>query len=347
MSIMNLHIPPILTQITQQQDMSTIQMRQLVEAFMSGSVSEVQIAACLAGLRTKGENVEEYTGAIEAMRGSMHTIPSQPGTIDMCGTGGDGIGTFNISTATAFVVAGCGVPVAKHGGKAASSKCGSADVLQALGVDIMMSPEKAEQTLTEVGMVFLFAPVYHPSMKHVAPVRKELGIRTIFNSLGPFCNPAQVTRQMIGVPDKQTADMLAQVAERLGYDYLLIVTNAEGMDEIGIASPTYVHEVKRTKGKIEKKEFIINPQKLGIKKAPLERLKGGSVQENARILKDILAGKKGPRRDIIVLNSAYALVVAGKATTAEEGIAMAGESLDSGEAERRLAQLITFSQEYV
>jgi anthranilate phosphoribosyltransferase len=324
----------------------------MIEEMMSGEVSPVFIAALLSALHTKGETPEEIAGAVQGMRAYMQRIHAPDTAVDTCGTGGDGLQTFNISTTGAFVVAGCGVPVAKHGNKAASSKCGSADVLQELGVNIMLQPHQAEDVLTKAGIVFLFAPVYHPSMKYVGPVRKELGIRTIFNFLGPFSNPAGTKRQIVGVPSKEIADTLAQVVQLLEYDHVMIISNGDGMDEIGLSSATHVYEIKSQKSKVEGQkdttmnEFIINPQKLGFERVPLDRLKGGTAQENAKITRDILDGKKGAKRDIVILNAAYALIDAGKVKKPEDGIKLAEEAIDSGKAKEKLTELIKLSQKH-
>jgi anthranilate phosphoribosyltransferase len=216
----------------------------------------------------------------------------------------------------------------------------------------MLQPHQAEDVLTKAGIVFLFAPVYHPSMKHVGPVRKELGIRTIFNFLGPFSNPAGTKRQIVGVPSKEIADTLAQVVQLLEYEHVMIISNGDGMDEIGLSSATHVYEIKSQKSKVEGQkdttmnEFIINPQKLGFERVPLDRLKGGTAQENAKITRDILDGKKGAKRDIVILNAAYALIAAGKVMKPDDGIKLAEESIDSGKAKEKLAELIKLSQKH-
>lgn len=330
----------LLCQLVENQDILSSEAKQMVENMMSGTYSPAETSALLTALRMKGETPDEIYGCVQAMRSHMKTIKETPNAVDTCGTGGDGIGTFNISTAVAFVVAGCGVPVIKHGNKAASSKCGSADVLQELGTNIMLEQKKAEEVLKKTGMVFLFAPLYHESMKNVAMVRKDIGIRTVFNFLGPFSNPASVKRQLVGVPDKSIADKLAHVAKQLGYEHLMIVSNGEGLDEIGLSSPTHVYEVKGD----DVNEFIINPQKLGFSSVPLERIKGGTAQENAAAIKNILKGKKGPKRDIVVLNAAYVLFVSGTVDDVQEGIKRAEKSLDEGTAWRVLDNLIKESR---
>ena len=262
--------------------------------------------------------------------------------LDIVGTGGDGAGTFNISTASSFVVAGCGVKVAKHGNRAASSKCGSADVLEALGVNINLAPKQAGKILEKVGMVFLFAPLYHPAMKNIAPVRRELGIRTVFNFLGPFLNPANTKIQLLGVPNIEIAEKLAKVASKLKFTHLMIITSLDGMDEITTTESSRVFEVNGS----QIKSFIINPQKYGIKKAFKKELLGGDPKQNAGIIQDILEGKKGPKRDIVVLNSGAALYLGGKAKSISEGIKLAEKLIDSKAAKQVLEKLTAETQKY-
>jgi anthranilate phosphoribosyltransferase len=332
----------ILNKLMDKKDLTKTEMQLVINSIIKGEVNAVQIGAFLAALRTKGASAEEIVALIEGMRKHMVVISGIKGAVDTCGTGGDGSGTFNVSTTVAFVVAGAGVPVVKHGNRAASSLCGSADVLEALGVTIMLKPEQAQEVMKAVGMLFLFAPLYHPAMKHIAPVRKELGVRTVFNVLGPFLNPARVKRQLIGVPSPAMAKKLAQVGAQLGYEHLLIVSSSTGMDEISVSRPTQVYEVKGKEIKLK----IVNPQKLGFKKSSLKSIQGGSAEENAQIIRDILAGEKGARRDIVVLNSAYALYAAGKAVTITQGIKLAEQSIDSGSAKKVLEQLIKESNNY-
>jgi anthranilate phosphoribosyltransferase len=314
----------------------------LLNGVISGELNQVQTAAFLSAMRTKGETIEEITALIEAMRKHMISIPGVRGALDTCGTGGDGIGTFNISTTVAFVAAGAGVPVIKHGNRAASSQCGSADVLEALGVTIMLKPEQAQVVLKNVGMVFLFAPLYHPPMKTIAPIRKELGVRTVFNFLGPFLNPGGVKRQLVGVPSPALAKKLAAVAAKLNYEHLIVVSSTSGMDEIAVSRPTKIYEVKGKEIKVR----AIDPQKLGFKKSTRKAILGGSATENAQIIRQILAGEKGAPRDIVVLNSAYALHAAGKAVTIAQGIKLAEQSLDSGSAKKVLEKLREETNQY-
>lgn len=332
----------LLEKLLSGKDLHEEEVRAILGAIVRQETNASQIAAFLTGMKMKGESVSEIVGLIKGMRKHMIPIGTTGTVIDTCGTGGDGKGTFNISTAVALIVAAAGVRVAKHGNRAASSICGSADVLEALGVNLMLKPEQAKKVLERVGMVFLFAPLYHPVMKHIAPVRKELGFRTVFNYLGPFLNPVNVRRQLIGVPDRKIAKKLAQVAKRLGYDHLLIVSGEDGMDEISTAAKTYVFEVKKR----TVSESIFDPVKFGIKKANPADLVGGSAKQNAAIIQDVLSGKKGPKRDIVLLNTAFALYSAGRIENIREGISLAGEAIDSGRAASILSQLVEKTQKY-
>ncbi len=323
----------IVRKLVERKDLSSREASDFLGGVMDGSVSPTMTAAILTALRMKGESTNEVVGFVSAMRAHMVKV-SAPGAMDVVGTGGDGSNTFNVSTTAAFVVAGAGVFVAKHGNRAASSKCGSADVLEALGVNIQLSKEQAETVFKKVGFVFMLAPLFHPSTKNVAAVRKELKIRTIFNVLGPLANPAGTTVQLTGVPDEASAKRLASVAAKLGYKRNLLVTCA-GMDEVGLNTPTVAYEVKGTKVR----RFSINPRQLGFKKVPPKTLLGGDAKENAAILEAILKGEKGPRRDMVVLNSACALYTAGKARTIREAIPLAIHSIDSGAAYGILSSL--------
>lgn len=316
----------LLQKLVEKKDLTTTEASLFLEGVMNGSVSPTLTAAILTALRMKGETTEEIVGFVRAMRGHMVSV-SAPGAMDVVGTGGDGSGTFNVSTTAAFVVAGAGVPVAKHGNRAASSKCGSADVLEALGVNIQLTKEQAEEVFRKVGLVFMLAPLFHPSTKAVVAVRKELKIRTIFNVLGPFANPASTRIQLTGVPTVAAAKQLAEVAKKLNYKRLLIVTS-EGMDEVSLNAKTVAYEVRGSRVS----SFTIDPQKLGFKKASRKSLLGGTAEENARIVEGVLKGEKGPRRDMVVLNSACALYVAGRVKTIKEGIVLSTTSIDSGAA---------------
>lgn len=314
----------------------------LLEEIIAGHLTHAQAVAVLISLRTKGETVDEILGFIHTMRKYMIKIDA-PNALDIVGTGGDGLGTFNISTATSFVVSGIGIPVAKHGNRAASSICGSADVLESLGVNIYLTPKQAEKVFKKVGMVFLFAPSYHPAMKQIAPIRKELGMRTIFNYLGPFLNPAQTKRQLLGVANMEIAKKLAIVATKLKFESLIIATSFDGMDEITTTSQTKIFDIRGSSSR----SYKISPQQFGIKMARKKDLVGGDVNENAKIIRNILEGKEGLKRDIVVLNSAVACYLAGKVKNITSGIILAEKSIDSGSAFKILQNLILETQKYV
>jgi anthranilate phosphoribosyltransferase len=332
----------LLEKIIEKKNMSSDEVHFFLDEFIAWNINDAQMTAFLIALRMKGETVDEIYGLITSMQNHMIVFPEITSAIDTCGTGGDKLGTFNISTTVAFVVAGAGVPIIKHGNRAASSNCGSADVLSELGVNIMLTPDQSKNVFGNVGMVFLFAPLYHPATKHIVPIRKALGTRTVFNYLGPFLNPARVKKQIIGVPTISIAKILAEVALKLNYEHLLIVTSENGMDEIDINSKTTLFEIK---GKNFSKQ-IIEPQKLGFKKYSFNEIKGGNSKENTKILTEILDGKKSAKRDIVILNSAYALVVADKVQTIEEGLLLTEQSIDSGSARRVLENLIKETQKY-
>lgn len=305
-------------------------------AIMSGQVSETRMGAFLTALALKEPTVAEITGAARAMRAAMRKIEAPPDAIDLCGTGGDGHGTLNVSTAAAFVVAACGVPVAKHGNRNMSSKSGAADVLEALGVRIDLSPQAAQDCLRETGLCFLFAPAYHPAMKHVAPVRKELGFRTVFNLLGPVCNPARVRRQLLGVFAERWIEPLAGVLAELGAEHAWVVHGHDGMDELTITGPSAVVEI--TSGKIRR--FEIQPEDLGLARAALDEVRGGDAAYNARAL-ELLLGGSGERayRDIVILNSAAALVIGGKVANIRDGANMAAAALAENRALAKFQKL--------
>jgi len=318
------------------QDMTKAQSKDLLRLMIEDASSE-QIAGVLKALANKGETVDEIVGFAEGMRERMLTVVTSVEAIDIVGTGGDGSDSFNISTVSAIVTAACGIPVAKHGNRAASSLCGSADVLEALGVNINLTPEKAEKVLGKVGMVFLFAPVFHPAMKVVGPIRKELKIRTIFNYLGPFLNPGKVTRMLLGVANLELAGKFLEIAKKLNFEHLIIVTSKDGMDEISVADRTMAFELKNG----EVNEFVIDPQELGFKKYSKEELVGGDPKLNAEIVREILSGQEtGAKKEAVILNSAYALLVAGKITDIKEGINIASEAIESGKALGVLENLI-------
>ena len=309
----------------------SLSQEEAAEAFdlvMSGAATPVQIGALLMGLRARGETVEEIAGAARAMRAKVLTVRAPEGAIDTCGTGGDGKGTFNISTCAAFVVAGAGVPVAKHGNRAISSRSGSADVLKELGVNIEASPETISRCIAECGLGFMFAPAHHAAMRHVAQVRTELGTRTIFNLLGPLANPAGAKYQIVGVFGKEWVEPIAQVLALLGTVRAWVVHGSDGLDELTTTGISDVALVDA--GKVS--TFRISPRNAGLPDARPEDLTGGHAVENAAHIRALLGGLRGPLRDIVLLNAAAALLVAGKAKTLREGVALASESIDSGKA---------------
>jgi len=287
----------------------------------------------------RGETVDEITGAVTTMRTKMLAVKAPPDAIDVVGTGGDASGSFNISTCAAFVVAGVGVPVAKHGNRALSSKSGAADVLQALGVKIDRNAEQVGRCIRDAGIGFMFAPAHHPAMKNVGPTRIELGTRTIFNLLGPLSNPAGVKRQMVGTFSNHWVEPMAQVLKNLGSECVWVVHGSDGLDEITTAGPTRVAALEQ--GNV--RTFEITPEQVGLQRVKPEALQGGDAEINARALIDVLKGKSGPLRDVSVVNAAAALIVAGKAKDLKEGAALAAKSIDSGEAEGRLDRLIAVS----
>jgi anthranilate phosphoribosyltransferase len=309
------------------------------DRMMSGEATPSQMGGLLMGLRVRGETVDEITGAVTTMRAKMLGVKAPPDAVDVVGTGGDASGSYNISTCAAFILAGCGVPVAKHGNRALSSKSGAADVLQALGVKIDLNSEQVGTCIRDAGIGFMFAPAHHPAMKNVGPTRVELGTRTIFNLLGPLSNPAGVKRQMIGTFSRHWIEPMAQVLANLGSESIWVVHGSDGLDEITTSGATSVAELKD--GQI--RTFDITPEDAGLPRAKPEALRGGDADHNARALLDVLKGKPGPFRDVAVLNAAAALIVAGKAKDLKDGAAIATKSIDSGEAEGRLDRLIAVS----
>lgn len=315
---------------------------QAADAFarmMSGEATPSQMGALLMALRVRGETIEEITGAVAAMRSKMLPVDAPAGAVDVVGTGGDASGSYNISTCAAFIVAGAGVPVAKHGNRALSSKCGAADVLAALGVNIDLAPAQIGTCIRDANIGFMFAPLHHPAMKHVGPTRVEMGTRTIFNLLGPLSNPAGVKRQMVGVFSKQWVEPLAHVLKNLGSERAYVVHASDGLDEITTSGPTAVASLD--KGEVT--VFEITPEEVGLTRVAPEALKGGDATANAAALKAVLEGRKGPYRDVAIFNAAGALVVAGKAKDLVSGVALAAQSIDSGAAEGSLERLIAVS----
>ncbi len=326
----------ILEQLLNKQHLSREEASNEMLSIMSGEYNDAQIAGFLIALRTKGETVEEITGFAQAMREKMIKVPLSSPAIDMCGTGGDALGTFNISTAATFVVAGAGVHVAKHGNRSMTSKSGSADVLQALGIPIDKSVEETAQDIEETGLGFLFAPAYHPAMKYAMGARKALATRTVFNILGPLCNPAEVKCQTMGIFDPGLTEVQATVLKALGSKNVMVFHGCDGLDEISTTTSTKISKMLNG-GEIHTNEF--DPIEMGLNRVTLSDLQGGSPNDNANIIKSILKGESGPKRDIVLLNAAAGIVVSGTAESLKDGFAIASESVDSGAALNILTQL--------
>ena len=309
------------------------------ETIMRGDATPVQIAGFIVALRMKGETVDELTGFARTARAVSTPIDVDGDLLDTCGTGGDGMATFNISTLSAIVAAACGAKVAKHGNRAASSLCGSADVLEKLGVKIDLSPEGVVRCIDEAGIGFLFAPIFHPSFRFAAVPRKELGVRTVFNVLGPLCNPAGARYQALGVADAALAGKMADVLARLGVERAIVFHAGDGMDELSVSSPSHVIEIDGGR-----KEYQLDPADVGLKPAGPQAVRGGGPEENARIAREVLEGAGGPRRDVVLLNASAALRAAGLAKDWHEGIGAAAEAIDSGRAADVLQRWATISQ---
>lgn len=320
--------------------------RELVQSalrqILAGEATQVQIAAFLVALRVRGETVDDLLAAARVMRQYCTPLVIEPRDVvmDTCGTGGDGHGTFNISTATAIVIAAHGVTVAKHGNRAASSKAGSADVLEALGVRIDLDPPAIAACINEIGIGFMFARVHHPAMRHVAPVRAELGIRTLFNLIGPLTNPAGVRHQLVGVYERARCEPLARVLQELGTEAAWVVHGHDGVDEVSISGPTWVAELKGN----AVRTFEVTPEDFGVARASIRELAGGTAQDNAKLIRDVLNGQPGPRRDAVVINAAAALCVAGIATSPRQGAELAAKAIDSGAASAKLDAWIARTQ---
>jgi anthranilate phosphoribosyltransferase len=297
------------------------------EEIIRGDATPVQIAGFLVALRMKGETVDEITGFARTARAMATPIQVDGSLLDTCGTGGDGLATFNISTVSAIVAAACGAKVAKHGNRAASSMCGSADVLEQLGVKIDLGPEGVARCIEDAGIGFLFAPVFHPSFRFAGVPRRELGLRTVFNVLGPLCNPAGANYQALGVADGSMAGKMAEVLIRLGVERAIVFHAGDGMDELSVSGPSFVIEIDG-----ERKEFELDPRDLGLAASPVEAMRGGGPEENARIAREVLDGASGARRDVVLLNSAAALRAAGLAVSWKDGLGLAAEAIDSGRA---------------
>jgi anthranilate phosphoribosyltransferase len=330
-----------IARVVQRENLSEEEMVSLMDQVMSGAATPSQIAALITALRMKGETVQELTGAVRVMREKVDRVyVSDPRVVDTCGTGGDQKGTFNVSTTAAFVVAGAGVSVAKHGNRSVSGQCGSADVLAELGVRLDMEKRRVEECVARIGIGFLFAPLLHGAMKHAIGPRREIGIRTIFNLIGPLTNPAGAKRQLVGVYAREWTQPLARVLGNLGTVHALVVHGLDGLDEITLTGPTEVAEIRD--GSV--RSYLLEPEQLGFTRCKHEDLRGGGVRENAEILVRILGGDKGPKRDVVVLNSACAIAVAGEASDFREGRRRAEESIDSGAAEEKLRLLIESSR---
>jgi len=331
-----------LNKIIQGNDLSDNEMAQMITEIFSGHVTDAQIGALMAALATKGETFGELAGAARAMRRKAVRIQASASTVvDTCGTGGDGAQTFNISTTTAFVVAGCGVTVAKHGNRSVSSRCGSADLLEVLGVKLDTQPEIVEEAVQEIGIGFLFAPLYHSAMRYAANARKEIGLRSIFNMLGPLTNPAAANCQLLGVYAPELTEMFAQALQLLGTKRAFVVHGHDGLDEISVCAPTRISELKD--GLI--RTYDINPEQFFGTLANSRDMAGGSPEENAEITLSILKGEKGPKRDVVLLNTAAALVSADKAAEFQEGIRLAEQSIDEGAALEKLETLVKFTRD--
>jgi anthranilate phosphoribosyltransferase len=316
--------------------LSAEEAQQAFDIIMTGNATPSQMGGFLMALRVRGETVDEITGAARSMRARMTSVDAPAGAIDTCGTGGDGKGTYNVSTAAAFVIAGCGVPVAKHGNRAMSSKSGAADVLSALGVDVEADPRLVARCLHEAGTCFLLAPRHHNAMRHVGPTRKELGTRTIFNLLGPLSNPARVKRQLIGVFSPDWVEPLAHVLNNLGHEHAWVVHGADGLDELSTTGPSRVAELKN--GQV--RSFEVDPADAGLDRAELADLLGGEADHNARVLGAMLEGERGPFRDIVVYTAAAGLIVADKAESLRDGARQAAAAIDDGRAAAVLERMV-------
>ena len=335
----------VLQSLINRTDLTHEQMLGMMRQVMGGELTSAQIASLLMGLRMKGETVDEIAAAAEVMRELATKVSIKDGThlIDTCGTGGDGIQTFNVSTVSAFVAAAAGAKVAKHGGRSVSSTCGSADVLEALGVNVNLLPEQVARCVDEIGIGFMFAPNYHSAMKHAAPVRRELGVRTLFNLLGPLTNPAGARRQVMGVFHRDLTGLLARVLQRLGSEHVMVVHGVDGMDEISFAGDTYVAELKD--GQV--KEYVLNPQQFGLPLHEAQSIRVQNAEESKKMVLAVLAGAKGAARDIVLLNAGAAIYVAGLVASMQEGIKHAAQVIDSGAAKNKLEQLTALSQQMV
>lgn len=332
-------IKEAIIKLTNKENLSYEEAKTVMNEIMSGEASDVQKSAYLTALTMKGETIDEITGSAEEMRNHAVQLSHEGDVLEIVGTGGDKSDSFNISTTSSLVIASAGVPVAKHGNRAASSKSGAADVLESLGVNITISPEKSAELLQNIGICFLFAQSYHTAMKYVGPIRKELGIRTIFNILGPLANPASANLQVMGVYDESLVEPLAKVLSNLGVKRALVVYGQDRLDEISASAETSVCEVKDGTFK----SYTISPEQFGLTRCKKEELTGGTPDENAAITKAVLAGGQGARRTAVVLNAGAGLYVAGKADSIEAGVRLAEELIDSGKAEKKLEEFVKYS----
>jgi anthranilate phosphoribosyltransferase len=334
--------PALLEKLRRNEDLTTAEAAAAMAVIMKGEAASAQIAGLLIGLSMKGERPSELVGFAQTMRANAIAIAPQPWPVfDTCGTGGDRSGTFNISTASAIVLAACGLHVAKHGNRSVSSQCGSADVLEALGVNIQATPDIVERCLGEVGVAFLFAPTFHPATKHAGQTRKDLGVRTAFNLLGPLTNPARPARQIVGVPRPELTELLARALSLLGSERAWVVHGADGLDELSTTGYTKVSECRGD----SVQTFYVHPADYGLAKAAPESLKGGNATTNAAIVRKILSSEPGPARDVVLLNAGAALFVAGDTDTVKAGIAKAAGAIDSGAARDVLARLVGVSNQ--
>jgi len=334
-------VKDFIKKVVAKQNLTQTEAALAMDTIMKGEATPSQIAAFITALAMKGETVDEITGCAQKMREHAINIhPQQTNLVDTCGTGGDVSGTFNISTVAAFVVAGAGVPVAKHGNRSVSSKCGSADVLEALGVKIDLEPKKVEDCINEIGIGFIFAPNFHKAMKFAMPARREIGIRTVFNILGPLTNPAGASAQVLGVFNSDLTEMLAKVLKNLGTKHALVVHGLDGLDEMSISGKTKVSELKDNKIKT----FELSPKDVGLAKGEKDELLGGNANENSAVALEILNGKeKGTKRNMVLLNAGAAIYVGGSAKNLKDGIKLAREAIDSGQAYKKLEELIKFT----
>ena len=345
---MNMNIKQAISKIIERHSLTEKEMESVMEEIMTGAATPAQVSSFITALRMKGETVAEITGAARVMRRKVTRVeveldqgPDGEILVDTCGTGGDGSHTFNISTTSALVVAAGGLKVAKHGNRSVSSFCGSADVLKALGVNLELTPAQVADSVKQVGIGFLFAPLLHGAMKYAIGPRREIGIRTIFNVLGPLTNPAGANVQLLGVYDRSLTKTLAAVLQGLGNQRAMVVHGAGGLDELSLAGTNHIAWLK---GDMIK-ELSLNPAEAGLSEAPLSVLRGGDLQENAALLKKVLEGEKGPRRDVVLLNSAAVFVIAERVENFRQGVELAAEIIDNGSARKKLAELVQFSND--